>query len=226
MPSAATGGRAYPGRGRFLGLLLFACLAGGCATTGGVRGKLLTPPARTGVDAESRPAADKTDPITEAVIYAQADRAEHHSGADLKPQHGPRQQVLLGATGFEPRVVPLTVGGTVEFRNKSRVYHKLFSVSPACPFSLAPCAPGQARTVDFTSPGVINVYCELHPAGGGYVVVLPDGRFTRPRADGSFSLSGLTPGPYTVKAWHPILGEATGHVVVASGRQAEIRLIF
>jgi len=36
----------------------------------------------------------------------------------------------------------------------------------------------------------------------------------------------VRPGKYTLKAWHPTLGEASARVAVAAGKQAQVKLVF
>jgi plastocyanin len=202
-----------------LGLLAAAsCLASGCATTGEVRGRLLVPGATGGRAAD-------------AVVYAVPDdpgRAPP-AGAALAPAgrqrpRPERKEVTLTARGFRPRVLPVVVGSTVLFRNRDRVYHKLFSISPACRFTLAGCAPGRASAVEFDTVGAVSVYCELDPAASGCVFVLPDRRYAQPRADGRFALPRLEPGAYTVRVWHPALGETSRRVKVTAGGRIDLEL--
>src|SRR5262249_44145008 len=42
-----------------------------------------------------------------------------------------RQDVDLTGERFEPRVLAITVGSKVRFRNKDGIYHSLFSLTPA-----------------------------------------------------------------------------------------------
>jgi plastocyanin len=229
MPTVLTGKRAHPGPRVVLGLLILTCLASGCATTGIVRGRVLVPDVSArGIGHESWRAKEaEANPVTETVVYAVSERPQRAPApGSRKPKRPVRKRVLLTAEGFEPRVLAVERGTTVRFRNRDRIYHKLFSISPACRFDLPACGPGQEGSVAFDSAGVVTVYCELHPAGAGSVVVLPDRHFTRPRADGVFLLPPLRSGAYTIKAWHPIYGEATARVEVTSGRQVQVELTF
>jgi len=115
--------------------------------------------------------------------------------------------VVQKANAFTPSVLAVPAGGSVEFRNLDHVYHNVFSVSPARRFDVGKNAPGRADTVTFDQPGVVNLHCDIHPAELGFVVVVPNHAFVRPDSLGGFDLPKLPVGTYTVRAWHPRLGE-------------------
>jgi hypothetical protein len=49
-----------------------------------------------------------------------------------------------------------------------------------------------------------------------FVVAVPSPWVTQPSASGSFSLTGVTPGTYTLRAWHDRGGTLTREIVVAA----------
>jgi plastocyanin len=223
MPSAGSRVGAGPGLRSLLGLAAVVYLAAGCATTSELRGRLQLPAAG--------PA--RAVQISDAVIYVVPERAAKDPAPASKPASAHRKHpsaeprtVRLTADGFAPRVLPVTAGSPVRFVNRDHVFHNPFSVSPACRFSLKGCAPGQERSVVFDTVGVANLYCELHPSAAGFVVVRPDKLFTSPRSDGRFTLSGLRPGSYVVKAWHPDLGETSRRVKVTGGHKVDVDLAW
>lgn len=130
-----------------------------------------------------------------------------------------RADIEIEGDRFTPRVVPVVVGSKVSFRNRDRVYHTIFSVSPAGRFDLGNLAPGKKRETRLETPGIINLFCQLHPAAAGFVVVCPNWFFARAEASGEFRLPGLPRGSYIVHVWHPRLGE-TRRSVAATGRDA------
>lgn len=129
-----------------------------------------------------------------------------------------REEIQLEGDRFSPRVLPVVVGSKVRFRNNDRVYHSVFSVSPGGWFDLGNLAPGGKRETRFKSPGIINLFCELHPAAAGFVVVCPNWFFARAGATGEYVLPPLPRGAYVVHAWHPRLG-ATRRSIRVTGRE-------
>ena len=127
---------------------------------------------------------------------------------------------------FIPRVLAIAAGTTVEFRNADRIYHNAFSISPAKRFDLGKYAPGQHRTVTFERPGIVNVFCDLHPAESGFILVVPNSFYVHADPSGAFALPKLPPGTYVVTAWHPRFGERKTRVELTASADADLRLRF
>src|SRR5438105_3842832 len=64
---------------------------------------------------------------------------------------------------FAPDLVAITVGESVSFPNRDPFLHNVFSQSAARPFDLGSFKRGDAKTKDFPNPGVVDVYCNIHP---------------------------------------------------------------
>jgi plastocyanin len=88
---------------------------------------------------------------------------------------------------FAPRILPIVQGQSVAFPNRDRIYHNVFSVSPLAPFDLGQYkSTDPPRSVTFEKPGLVPVYCNIHPQMLSYVVVLENDAFAVTAADGSF----------------------------------------
>jgi plastocyanin len=103
---------------------------------------------------------------------------------------------------FEPQLVVIPVGSSVSFPNADPIFHNVFSLSGAKKFDLGYYPAGQSRIVKFEQPGVVQVYCHLHPNMYAAIVVAPNHWYTKPGVDGSFSLHDVPPGTYNLVAWH------------------------
>jgi plastocyanin len=115
---------------------------------------------------------------------------------------------------FEPDLVIVPVGSTVEFPNSDPIFHNVFSLSRAQPFDLGYYPQGQTRTVKFNTPGVVQVYCHIHANMYAAIVVTASPWFQKPSPDGSFSFSDVPAGRYRLTAWHKIAGPHKVDVVV------------
>jgi hypothetical protein len=126
---------------------------------------------------------------------------------------------------FEPRVLPIVAGQTVSFPNEDPIYHNVFSVSSLQPFDLGQYKAGEApRSQLFPRPGLVPVYCNIHPKMISYVVVLENGAFTSTDAKGAFEIRGVPAGPVTLNAWVPGSERASRGIELAPGGRAEVEL--
>lgn len=75
----------------------------------------------------------------------------------------------------------------------------------------------------FTKPGLVKVYCHVHPHMSASILVLDHPYFTTPADDGSFSIGG-GPGTYTVVGWHERVGEQTKAITVTDGVTPSVTL--
>jgi plastocyanin len=182
-----------------------------------IRGRVHLPQDAEVTRADGKTVRERLD-ARDAVIYV---TVAHGEDARKLGGRARRADIEIEADRFSPRVVPVVVGSKVRFRNRDRVYHAVFSISPAGRFDLGNLAPGKKRETRLESPGVVNLFCQLHPAAAGFVVVCPNWFFARAAASGEFRLPELPRGAYVVHAWHPRLG-ATQRSVAATGRDPVI----
>lgn len=90
--------------------------------------------------------------------------------------------------------------------------HPLARVNPEWNKSQPKGAP-PIRTA-WDQPEFIAVKCNVHPWMHGYFVVLATPHYAVSDSAGSFSLSGLPPGTYTVTAWHERFGTKSQEVTI------------
>jgi plastocyanin len=134
--------------------------------------------------------------------------------------------VVQRSRRFLPRVSAVPVGSTIRFQNHDDVYHNVFSVSPAKRFDLGKYPPNATNQVTFTRPGVVNLFCDIHPAMAAWVLVVPHRLFVRPLADGSFAFPKLPAGSYTLVAWHPSYGRVTRQIELPRHGDAQVAMKF
>lgn len=185
-------GKTLTSAGVWLALGALAVLAG-CATTGSVQGR---------VTVSDRKAGSSSDAV---IVATPIDVRETPLGSG-------QAEITVTAGQITPNTLLIEPGTTVRFTNRDVLYHNLFSRSGGNRFDLGSVAPGYARAVRFERAGVVEVYCELHPREVAHIVVAPRRTSARPEANGTYLLAGLTPGAYTVRAWHPLLGSQTRRI--------------
>jgi plastocyanin len=129
----------------------------------------------------------------------------------------PIPQVAQLDRRFSPDLVIIPAGATVSFPNRDPIFHNIFSLSRAKSFDLGSYDQGQTRLVRFPKPGIVDVYCHLHPNMEATIVVTPSRRFARVDASGQYRIRDLPPGRYTVVAWHQSAGFFRKTVTVQPG---------
>jgi plastocyanin len=165
------------------------------------------------------PAADENR-FANVVLYLEADAPIAASARSAAPAPVMRQQ----GERFEPHVLPVLVGTTVTFPNDDPIYHNVFSLSRARSFDLGRYPRGSSKSVRFTTPGVVQVFCHIHADMSGYILVLENPFFVVPGADGRFALDGVPPGDYRLIAWNERIRPVSTPVHVEAGRTAELRV--
>jgi hypothetical protein len=73
-------------------------------------------------------------------------------------------------------------------------------------------------------PGVVDVYCNIHPDMVAKVKVLENAFYTITTKSGAFTIDGVPPGEYPIVAWLPSGDEARGTVTVKAGAAATVNL--
>jgi len=107
---------------------------------------------------------------------------------------------------FQPDFLVVPVGSTVEFPNLDPIFHNIFSLSRSESFDLGYYAQGKSRTVTFARPGVVQVYCHIHPGMYAVIIVAPGAWFGTPDAGGLFSFSQVPAGEYRLVVWQRTAG--------------------
>lgn len=216
---------------RIAPVMVLAVLFAGPAAAGSIRGSVKVPPAPA-QDTHFRPYAGRASSlpaparsprglVTDAVIYVDALPA----GA-TPPDHGVTPQLAQRNQAFDPRVVVIAAGGTVDFPNFDPIYHNVFSVSPSRRFDLGKYPRGQSRSVTFTKPGLVNVFCDIHADMAAFILVVPNAGWVRPGADGQFELTGLPSGHYKLHWWHPDFAAGEAEVDVAASGPTRFDVSF
>lgn len=126
---------------------------------------------------------------------------------------------------FVPKLLAVTKGSTVDFPNEDKFFHNVFSLSEGNTFDLGLYRSGESKPMVFEKTGVVDVYCNIHPNMWAQILVLDNPFYTTPSTDGTFELSKVPPGTYSVAAFVSGAGEPVRQQVkVEPGKRAELRL--
>jgi hypothetical protein len=135
-----------------------------------------------------------------------------------------RRDIVQKGETFVPRVLAITRGSSVGFPNDDPIFHNVFSLSSAATFNLGRYPQGQTRVREFTKPGLVKVYCEIHSQMSASILVLDHPYFAVPTDEGTFELANVPAGSYTVVGWHERVGERTSRIEVRSGQTTSVEL--
>ena len=173
-----------------------------------------------------RASAVRRGAVTDAVVSIAGPAPGPWGGLGDGPAANPLRGGRLAQKNqsFVPRVLPVAAGARVEFPNLDPIYHNVFSVSPAKRFDLGKYRQGKSKSVVFDKPGLVNVYCDIHSNMEAFILVLPNPWFAQPDAEGRFALPPLPAGTYTVRVWHPDLGNRTTSVTLAEDETRDLEL--
>jgi len=104
---------------------------------------------------------------------------------------------------FDPFVLPIQVGTTVEFPNRDPFRHHVYSFSPAKSFELKLYGGNQTEAVTFDKEGIVALGCNIHDNMLAYIYVVGTPYFAKTGTDGTGTIINLPGGTYAVTVWHP-----------------------
>jgi plastocyanin len=102
---------------------------------------------------------------------------------------------------FQPHVLIIPVGATVEFPNEDPFFHNVFSLFNGKRFDLGLYETGAIRHVHFDRPGICYIFCNIHPEMSAVVIVLNTPYFGVSDARGNIGIQDVPPGRYRVVVW-------------------------
>ena len=141
------------------------------------------------------------------------------SGLEGKRFEIPSAPVAINQTGcwFEPRVLGIQVGQTLQVSNSDPVTHNihpLAQINREWNHSQGAGDPPIDRR--FLKPEVmIRVKCNIHSWMHAFIGVVDNPYFAVSKMDGAFSIRDLPPGNYTIGIWQEELGEQERQITVS-----------
>jgi plastocyanin len=124
---------------------------------------------------------------------------------------------------FAPHVLLAQAGATVRVLNSDPLTHNVHTAA----FdnrSVNRSQPAGADVIELTfdAPEKVRVKCDLHPWMGAWIVVVEHPYHVVTDESGTFELSDVPAGSYTMETWHETLGTTRQEVTVLPGATHEL----
>jgi len=159
-------------------------------------------------------------PAAQAVVWI-PDAAAKPGAGSLPSGHA---RIASKSKRFDPRVTAVPVGTTVDFPNLDGIFHNVFSLSQGATFDLGLYRNGATRTMTFDHPGLVRIYCNIHPQMAAFLMVIDGTIWAQTAADGSAVLANVPAGHAGVRAWAEKGGDYLGAIDVAAGKTAQLAI--
>jgi plastocyanin len=129
---------------------------------------------------------------------------------------------------FNPHVLPVVAGSTVQFLNSDPTPHNVFSPDYE-KYNLGTWPQGQTKDHTFKcakAPCVYTQLCRVHPEMEGFVVVLQNQFFAVSDKAGKYAIDNVPPGNYVLAVWHAKTKAQPKPVTVEAGKPLTVDFVL
>lgn len=179
-------------------------------------------PAATSAPSSAATTGDLVGNVTAAVAKNRANTVVYVKNAGLGTSKGTARMDQKGLV-FNPRVLPIQKGTTVEFLNSDAVAHNVFTPD-GDKYDLGTWPQGQVKKYQFNKAGVFRQLCHVHDDMIAYIVVLDTSLFALSDKAGDFKIPALAPGKYTLAVWNEKLGAKDVDVEIKAGKPTNVTI--
>ena len=144
--------------------------------------------------------------ISGAIDLQRSDRSDiviwlEPSDPNAPPTPAHRARMLQKDKRFHPHVLVISAGTTVDFPNADPIFHNAFSNFNGQIFDIGLYPPGKSRSVIFRDPGIVRVFCNIHPSMAALIVVVKSPYYATSDVTGGYSIPNVTPGEYRIRVF-------------------------
>jgi plastocyanin len=129
---------------------------------------------------------------------------------------------------FQPHILPVQQGSTVDFLNNDSVAHNVFWASVGgnkkLGHNLGTWPKDEKRSFKFDAAGLVPLFCNVHPDMTAYILVAPTPYFALTNESGEYRIEGIPDGSYNLTVWHEGTKNQSKHVDVAGDTKADFAL--
>jgi plastocyanin len=102
---------------------------------------------------------------------------------------------------FNPHLLVVPMGSSVEFPNLDPFFHNVFSQFNGKRFDLGLYEAGSTRVVHFDHEGISYLFCNIHPEMAAVVVTLRTPYYAIAKGGGPMELRDIPAGDYEMHVW-------------------------
>ena len=143
----------------------------------------------------------------------------------------PSTPVVLDQHGcqYHPHAVVLQVGQPLQIKNSDATLHNIHALPVInSPFNEGQPVQGMVSTkkLDKAEITPFRVKCDVHGWMKAFMAVMPNPFYSVSAENGTFTISGLPPGSYTIVAWHEKYGQQEQQITVAPKESKTVAFTF
>ncbi|MCG6273811.1 methylamine utilization protein [Vibrio vulnificus] len=139
------------------------------------------------------------EPLENAVVFLKSDALLQ----SLQPM--PVTELSQNNRTFTPNVLVITKGSAVEFPNRDRVRHHVYSFSNAKTFELKLYSGRPEKPVVFDKAGVVEIGCNIHDSMLAWILVSDTPLFAKTNNNGEVHFTQQPADTYQIEVWHSAL---------------------
>lgn len=127
---------------------------------------------------------------------------------------------------FDPQLMVLPRGATVQFPNMDPIIHNVFSVSGGNRFDAGRYSKGEGKKHTFENSGLVRIYCNVHHSMNALLYIADNPHYTVIDGKSEFKLEGLPPGEVQIVAIHLRAGRETTRWVIEEGKTTKAQIVL
>jgi hypothetical protein len=143
----------------------------------------------------------------------------------------PSTPVVIDQKGcqYHPHVNAVMVGQPLQIKNDDATLHNIHALPVAnSQFNEGQPVQGMVSTKHLDKPEItpFKIKCDVHGWMKSYMAVMPHPFYSVSQTNGTFTISNLPPGQYTVVAWHEKYGQQEQQVTVGAKESKALNFTF
>lgn len=151
---------------------------------------------QSGAAKQVKKAGSVADNSDVAVWLTPVDR----TASPVAPRQVPR--LVQRNKAFEPHILVVQAGTTVQFPNEDPYFHNVFSLFNGKRFDLGLYEAGSSKTVQFDRPGVSFLFCNIHEEMSAVVIAVDTPYYALSDRMGRVAIPNVPDGRYQMHVWY------------------------